>query len=749
MLLRVAFLYFGLTSEEDIVVTMEQIFGYIERITFYNQENGFTVARLKMPKKHDLVTVVGVMPAVQPGESVRLLGGWKMSPAHGMQFEVKECTVEKPQDVVGIQKYLESGMVKGIGPVYAERIVKMFGEKTLEVIDGTPEQLLDVEGIGGKRVERIKKCWQEQKAIRGVMIFLQKYGVSPAYAQKIYKAYGNETVETIQQNPYVLAREIRGIGFKSADTIAEKLGIPKDSTQRIDAGIEHALLELSEEGHTCYPLEEFCKKAQEMLGVDVTGRIDALATEQRIVKEEGFLWIKGLWLCEQGIVRELKRLKGARCRLREVNCERAVAWSEEKLHIQLAEQQKEAVKHALSDKLHIITGGPGTGKSTITKAILAITEKLSRQIVLAAPTGRAAKRMSEITHREALTIHSLLKYDFTEKGFRHNKENPIQCDLIVIDEASMIDTSLMYHLLKAIPSHARVLLVGDINQLPSVGPGTVLRDLIGSEILPVTELTEIFRQAAGSKIITNAHKINRGEFPDLTVEPRGDFFFLKAEEPEEALTQIVSLVSERLPKSYRLDPIEDIQVLAPMKRGAIGIENLNIVLQKVLNPQEDVVIHGAQRFGLSDKVMQTRNDYNKEVYNGDIGRVSKIDREEQILTVTFDGRPVEYPFFELDALVLAYATSVHKYQGSECRCVVIPVHTTHYMMLHRNLLYTAVTRGKRLVVLVGTGKAIAIAVSNDDVKKRHTGLLKFLRNDRSGRQILESHQLEAAVDAPG
>jgi len=706
---------------------MEQIFGYIERITFYNQETGFTVARLKMPKKSDLVTVVGTMPGVQPGESVRLHGLWKHNPTHGLQFEIKECYIEAPNDVVGIQKYLESGMVKGIGPTYAARIVQKFGSQTLDVIDQTPELLLEVEGIGQKRVEKIQKCWQEQKTIRIVMVFLQKYGISPVFAQKIYKTYGDQAIEQIQENPYVLAREMRGIGFKTADTLAEKLGFPKDATQRIDSGIEYVLIELSEEGHTRYPIEPFCEKAQEMLGAPVKERIDALAQQERIVQEEGHIWIKRLWLCEQGISRELNRLMKGKCRLRDVACDQAVQWAEKQLHLQLADQQKEAVRRSLYEKLHIITGGPGTGKSTITKAILAITEKLSRNILLAAPTGRAAKRMSEITKREAFTIHSLLKFDFTEKAFKHNRENPLACDLIVIDEASMIDTSLMYSLLKAIPDHARVLFVGDIHQLPSVGPGNVLKDLITSEKIPVTELTEIFRQAAGSRIITNAHRINKGEFPDLSIEKKSDFFFLKAEEPQEALEKIVELVSKRLPKFYRLNALEDIQVLTPMKRGVIGTENLNRVLQEKLNFQEEVILHGGNRFGVSDKVMQIRNDYNKEVYNGDIGRIKKIDREEQELIVNFDGRDVIYPFVDLDELVLAYATSIHKYQGSECPCVVIPVHTTHFTMLHRNLLYTAVTRGKKLVVLVGTGKAIAIAVSNDDVKKRHTGLVDCLR----------------------
>jgi exodeoxyribonuclease V alpha subunit len=705
---------------------MEQIFGFIERITFYNQENGFTVARLKTPKKNDLITVIGILPALQPGECVRLHGEWKSNPTHGMQFLVKESHIETPQDIVGIQKYLESGMVKGIGPIYAERIVKQFKEKTLEIIDQNPESLLDIPGIGEKRVEKIRSCWHAQKAIRQVMIFLQKYGVSPVFAQKIYKTYGEKTLEEIQNNPFKLARDIRGIGFKSADKIAEKLGIPKDATQRIDAGIEFALTELSEAGHTCYPLDALCEKAKELLGTDIRLRVDVLVQDQRVVKEDQWIWTKRLWLCEQGIARELRRLLNGTCRLRPVITTKAVSWAEEKLHIKLALQQKQAVISALTDKLCIITGGPGTGKSTITKAILAVTEKLTRQIILAAPTGRAAKRLGEITKKEAHTIHSLLQFDFNANGFRRNKENPLSCDLIIIDESSMIDTSLMYHLLKAIPDHARVLLVGDIYQLPSVGPGTVLKDLIGSGKVPVVELNEIFRQAAGSKIITNAHLINKGEFPQLHTEKKGDFFFLKAEEPQEVLEKILSLVSERLPKYYRLHPIEEIQVLSPMKKGLIGIENLNRVLQKKLNPQADFLMQGGNQFSVSDKVMQIRNNYTKEVYNGDIGRIKKIDREEQEVIVAFDGREVCYSFFDLDELVLAYATSIHKYQGSECPCVVIPVHPSHFMMLHRNLLYTAVTRGKRLVVLVGTGKAIGIAVASNDVEKRHTGLINFL-----------------------
>lgn len=720
---------------------MDQIFGYIERITFANPENGYTVARLKQPRKSELTTIVGSLPGLAPGESVRLLGEWKNNPTHGLQFAVSECHVERPSDVVGIKKYLESGMVRGIGPIYAERIIEMFGIKTLDVIDQMPHCLLEVRGIGEKRVELIKRCWHEQKAIRSVMLFLQKYGVSPSFAQKLYKLYGDDTVERIQENPYTLAREIRGIGFKSADKIAQKLGFPKEATQRIDAGIEYVLLELSDEGHTCYPLAELKEKGEEMLGVAIQDRIGVLEKEERIVIENDFVWIKGLWLCEKGIAREVNRLMAGACHLRRVDGLKAVKWAEDKLAIELALNQKEAVSRSLNEKLHIITGGPGTGKSTITKAILAITATLTRQIVLAAPTGRAAKRLSEITQREALTIHSLLQYSFVEKGFKHNRQNPLTCDLIIIDEASMIDTSLMYHLLKAIPDHARILLVGDVYQLPSVGPGSVLKDFIESEITAVTQLTEIFRQAAGSRIITNAHKINSGEFPDLSVEKKSDFFFVRADEPEQALEKIVHLVSVRLPKFYRLNPIDEIQVLAPMKKGIIGIENLNRTLQGVLNPQENGIMHGGRRLASGDKVMQIKNNYNKEVYNGDIGRIVEIEREEQELTVSYDGHHVIYPFSDLDELVLAYATSVHKYQGSECPCVVIPVHTTHFMMLNRNLLYTAVTRGKKLVVLVGMGKAIGMAISRNDSLKRHTGLRNFLMNLDTSRQILNRSKL--------
>ncbi len=706
---------------------MEEIFGYIENIVFHEEENGFTVARLKEPRKMELTCIVGSMTSLQPGESVRCQGVWKHHAQYGRQFEVASLEYQAPSDLIGIQKYLESGMIKGIGATYAERIVKQFGLDTLQVIDQTPEQLNQVPGIGKKRVERILECWQQQKSIRSVMIFLRGHGVSPAYAQKIFKRYGEQSVEKVKDNPYALAKEIHGIGFKMADSIATGLGISKTSALRIDAGIEHVLWELTNEGHVCYPEEEFIPQAKEVLNVDlIEERLEHLIKEGHVLRENGFVFVKPLYLSEVGIAREISRLSQAPSLLRSIDTARALEWVQNQLKIALATEQKEAVARGVTDKVLIITGGPGTGKSTITKAILTITEKLTQKIVLAAPTGRAAKRMSEITRKKAFTIHALLEMDFKAGGFKHNRNHPLECDLIIIDEASMIDTLLMNHLLKAIPSHARLLLIGDIDQLPSVGPGNVLKDMIQSERIRVSELKQIFRQAAGSQIVVNAHKINRGEFPDLKTDHKGDFFFIKAETPEEIAETIVNLVKVRLPKRYRLHRFDDIQILSPMKRGVIGTENLNTVLQKELNPHPSPLTYMGRSFHLGDKVMQIRNNYQKHVYNGDVGRIIEIDLAEQTLKVHFDEHCVSYDFSEIDELLLAYAVSIHKYQGSECPCVIIPIHTSHFKLLFRNLLYTGITRGKRLVILVGTAKALAIAIHNDETRKRHTGLKKAL-----------------------
>ncbi|MEX1012431.1 MAG: ATP-dependent RecD-like DNA helicase [Waddliaceae bacterium] len=720
---------------------MTEIIGYIERITFQSPENGYTIAKLQEKKKTELICIVGSMPTLQPGETVRCFGEWINHLVYGRQFEVKSYKVEEPADVIGIKKYLGSGLVKGIGPIYAEKIVGKFGTETLTVIDKYPGRLLEVPGIGKKRHELIISCWQEQRSIREVMIFLQGVGASPAFAQKIYKSYGQQTISKIKENPYILAKEIFGIGFKMADSVAREMGIEKNSPQRIKAGIHYVLSELTQEGHTCFPLEEFLLRAKEMLAVDVPDiqmQVEALQAGEEVVFEplfldgemRPFLWLRSLFLAEKGIAKQMNRLIEHSSNLRNVDENKALEWVQQKLSITLAEHQIAAVKGSLAEKFLIITGGPGTGKSTITNAILHITEKLTSKILLAAPTGRAAKRMAEITGRPAKTIHSLLEFDFRAGGFKKGRSDPLDCDLIIIDEASMIDTQLMYNLLAAIPSNARVIFVGDTDQLPSVGPGNVLKDAIMASKATVFELKEIFRQAKDSKIIVNAHRINKGIFPKIENDAESDFFFLSSDEPETVLGDIVALVKQRLPTKYHLHPINQIQVLAPMRRGVIGTENLNKVLQEALNPQREYLERYGKRLAIHDKVMQIRNNYQKEVFNGDVGSISCIDSVDQKVYISFEGVEVEYEYSELDEIVLAYAVSVHKYQGSECPCIVMPVHTQHFKMLHRNLLYTGVTRGKQLVVLIGTKKALSIAINNDEVMRRYTGLQQTLLDAR-------------------
>jgi exodeoxyribonuclease V alpha subunit len=722
----------------------EELSGYIDAIVFAQPENGFTVARLKEPKKKELSVIVGYLPGLQAGEDVICKGTWKTHPSHGRQFEVNEYTVESPSDILGIQKYLESGLVKGIGPVYAKKIVDRFGSETLNVIDKTPHRLHEIEGLGKKKVRQLKECWDEQRSIREVMVFLRSHGASPGYAQKIYKQYGDESIAKVKENPYQLAKEVFGIGFKMADSIAIKLGFALHSVERLAAGIEFVLWELANDGNTCFPIGDFLPIAATVLEVEselIQKAIKELVGKQ-LIEQDGMLWLKPYFAYEQGIARDLLRLIHGKQSIRSIDTPKAVEWVQGQLSIQFAEQQKMAVMQALTDKFHIITGGPGTGKSTITNAILAITYKLTDKIILAAPTGRAAKRMTQITHKMAFTIHALLEMDFASGGFKRTRDNPLDCDLLIIDEASMIDTQLLFHLLRAIPTRARVLFVGDIDQLPSVGAGTVLRDLISSKKIGVTCLTEIFRQAKGSKIITNAHRINYGEFPEINTPERSDFHFIEAETPEGISQIILQLVSQEIPRIWNFHPIDDIQVLSPMKRGVIGVEMMNDALQNLLNPSAKPIFRAGRRFHLHDKVMQIKNNYDKNVYNGDIGRITEIT--EEVLYARFDEKEVEYDLADLDELVLAYATSVHKYQGSECPCVVIPIHTSHFKLLHRNLLYTAVTRGKRQVYLVGTTKAIGIAVNNNQVQKRFTGLEKAVTEIAKTFQPDTHHQLEFA-----
>lgn len=747
---------------------MEEIKGYIERITFQNPENGWTVARMKVPQNYDLTTVVGNMPSVQVGETIRCKGHWHNDKNYGYQFIVKDYEVEIPSTINGIKKYLGSGLIKGIGSVFADRIVDYLGEQTLEVIDKNPNKLLEISGIGEKRVDMIESCWKEQKAIRDVMIYLQKLAVSPTFAQKIYKRYGDQSIFRIEQNPYDLAKDIWGIGFKTADKIAQNMKISKDAEIRIDAGVEYVLSELSNNGHTCFPVESFMEEAAKLLDVkakQVQNRLEEIALENRIVLsnlvvensttnpkiEDNLLvphiWLQAFYASEVGIAKELRRLQIGQADLRQIEIAEAINTSEQQLNIQLAEKQRQAVATSLTEKVHIITGGPGTGKSTITKVILEVIKQLTDKILLAAPTGRAAKRMSEITDMKAKTIHALLKFDFQKNAFSFNRENPLDCDLIVVDEASMLDTVLMYSLLKAIPTAAKVIFVGDIDQLPSVGAGNVLSDIIQTETIAVTRLKDIFRQAATSKIITNAHRVNAGFIPDLKIDKHSDFFFIEQEETEKIQVLIGDLVASRLPKRYGFNRLTDIQVLSPMNRGIVGNHGLNEYLQQRLNPSKEPLIKLGRCFHVNDKVMQIVNNYDKEVYNGDVGRIMKIDRIEQEIHVEIDGNTIIYDFNEIDELVLAYSVSIHKYQGSECPCVVIPIHTTHYNLLFRNLIYTGITRGKKLVILVGTKRALHIAVKNNRVSKRYTGLQQaifqtFTKSNNLGLDIRPVIKLE-------
>ncbi|MCF7852948.1 MAG: ATP-dependent RecD-like DNA helicase [Simkaniaceae bacterium] len=723
---------------------MEVLEGTFDHSIFSNEENGYSIARLN-PLKGDKVTIVGILSGIDPGESITCKGRWKIHAAHGRQFEVSEYQVRPPHTEIGIQRYLESGAIKGIGKKYAKRIVERFGLQTLQIIDESPHRLLEIEGIGVKRIAKVKDCWHEKKQVRNVMVFLRSHGVGTALAQKIYRKYGDESIDKVKDDPYKVANELLGVGFKTVDGIAKSMGIASDAPQRVTSGIEYTLRKMSEEGHVGLPQDELVEKAKEILEIEeepILQSIETLVAEMRIIKKEvgennlPFIWLRPYYLAEVGIAKELTRLKNETSALRKVEKDKAIQWIETKLSLQFASHQKEAIATSVSEKIHIITGGPGTGKSTITKAILGITEKLTEHILLAAPTGRAAKRMSEITRKKAFTIHSLLEFDFANHGFKRNKNNPLSCDLIIIDEASMIDTFLMYHLLKAIPDRARLIFIGDIDQLPSVGAGNVLKDLIESNTLPTTKLTEIFRQGKFSRIVTNAHRINRGIFPDVTPKKTGDFHFIEAENPEQILELIVDLNVRRLVEHYNFDPIQDIQVLSPMKRGPIGTEAINLKLQEKLNSSTNELQAFGKSFKDGDKVMQIRNNYNKKVFNGDVGIITFIDRDEQFVEVEYYGRPVEYDFTELDEIILAYAVSIHKYQGSECKCIIMPIHTSHFKLLYRNLLYTGITRGKKQVVLVGAKKAIAIAVKNDEVKKRHTMLKSILKTSEEHNGII-------------
>jgi len=718
---------------------MPTIYGLLEKIIYYNEENGFLVAKLQEKGKKELTTIVGNLSGVNPGESLKLTGRWVHNKRFGEQFQVERFEVTVPATLHGIQKYLGSGLIKGIGPIMAERIVRKFGLNTLEIIEKTPEKLSEVEGIGPKRIAMITKAWEEQREIKEIMIFLQGHGVSAAYSAKIYKQYGTRSIEMVKENPYRLAHDIHGIGFITADKIAQNLGIDPNSLIRAKAGLIYVLNELSEDGHVYYPERDLIHKAREILKVDqeiIIQAISELSLDREIflvdLDPEGnhrAVYLAPFYVAETGIAQRLRKLKESPSNIRPINPERAIEWVQQKLKIELAQRQKEAVLLAASSKVLIITGGPGTGKTTIIMAILRIFQQLKLRIFLAAPTGRAAKRMNEATGWESKTIHRLLEYSPQKDGFKKDQDDPLEADVVIIDEASMVDTLLMYYLLKTIPSHAHLILVGDVDQLPSVGPGNVLRDIINSDIFTVVRLTEIFRQAQESMIVVNAHRLNQGEFPilkDADKREEADFQFIHEEDPEKILDKILTLCSERIPERFRFHPIRDIQVITPMHKGIIGVSNLNVELQKKLNPDQPGITHGSRTFRLGDKVMQIVNNYDKEIFNGDIGWVSKINQEDREVTIDFDGRLIPYDYSDLDEVVLAYAISVHKSQGSEYPVVILPVVTQHYLLLQRNLIYTGITRAKKLVVLIGTKKALAIAIKNKKPQLRYTHLSERL-----------------------
>ena len=715
----------------------ETLTGLIERVTYHNPENGFAVLKVLVKGRQDLVTVVGSTTSVSAGEHLEAIGTWVVDRQHGQQFKADQLKTTHPASAEGIEKYLASGAIRGIGPKLAAKIVSVHKERTLDVFEKTPDFLLYIKGIGKQRAKRIRQSWQEQREVRKIMLFLAEHGISAGRAVRIYRTYGQESIAKIKQNPYQLADDIRGIGFQTADELAAKLGIDRNSPYRARAAVQYTLQSLASQGHVGYPEPGLVQQTTKLVEIDqaiVENAVQAAVQEKAVVREkiEGESWryLTALYRAEVGLAQSVHRIASASPHpMPIVDLEKAIAWVEGKLRIKLAAGQQEALRQACQQKMLVITGGPGVGKTTLVRSILEIFTAKGLQTVLAAPTGRADKRMAETTGRTAKTIHRLLEFDPATGEFKKNPQNALRGDLFVVDEVSMVDVVLGHQFLRAVPANACVILVGDVDQLPSVGPGSVLADLISSGVLPVVRLTEIFRQAAQSEIVAAAYAINQGQMPELKPREGSDFYFIEAQEPEAIEDLIVRLVKQRIPSRFGFDPKTDIQILSPMNRSALGARNLNQVLQTALNPGDDGPV--VQRFGwtfrVGDRVIQTENDYNRDVFNGDLGVIGKINLIEQEITVHFEGRQVAYDFGDLDELALAYVLSIHKSQGSEFPCVVIPLHTQHYMMLQRNLLYTAVTRGKKLVILVGTKKALAMAVRRQDTSQRYTALRERLQ----------------------
>ncbi len=703
----------------------------MERVTFHSEESGFFVIRVKCKGQRDLVTMTGSTPSITAGEYVETQGIWFNDARHGVQFKVQQIKTVTPTTIEGIEKYLGSGMVKGIGPHFAKRLVKAFGEQVFDIIEETPDRLMELDGIGKKRREKITSAWSEQKVVREIMVFLQSHGVGTARAVRIYKTYGDQAVAKVQENPYRLALDIHGIGFKTADQLAMQLGIDRVSLIRAQAGVRHVLQEFSGEGHCAQYFQKLVDSSVKLLEIPeetIKDAIQAEVNEGRLtpetIKEEPCLFLTPLHRAELGVANHVNRLLKGTSAWSAIDLDKAIPWVEKKNDIQLSASQKEAIEQAVRKKFCIITGGPGVGKTTVVNSILKIIVAKRAHVTLCAPTGRAAKRLSESTGQEATTIHRLLEFDPSKFDFKKNADNPLETDLLVVDESSMVDIVLMNQLLRAVPDNAAVLLVGDVDQLPSVGPGSVLGDLMESGKVPVARLTEIFRQAATSQIITGAHAINRGQAPRQSRKGEDtDFYYMTGQEPEELFAKLMSVVTKRLPEKFGFDPVKDIQVLAPMNRGGLGARSLNVALQEALNADaHPKVTRFGWTFAPGDKVIQTVNNYDKEVFNGDIGTVSTIDVEEGELMIDFEGREVNYQVNELDEVSLAYATTIHKSQGSEYPCVVIPMAMQHFTLLERNLLYTGVTRGKQLVVLIGQAKAVGMAARNVKSARRLTNL---------------------------
>ncbi len=716
----------------------ESLSGLIERVTFWNEENGFGVLKVKAKGHRDLVTVVGSLPSVSPGEWLTAQGRWVQDREFGLQFRADILNSTAPTTREGIEKYLGSGMVKGIGPIYAKKLVDKFGERIFEIIETQSARLEELDGIGPKRRKRIKDAWAEQKVIRKIMVFLHSQGVSTSRAVRIYKTYGEDAVEKVQANPYALAKDIHGIGFKTADQIAQKIGIPHDSILRACAGLSHVLLEATGNGHCALPLEFLRDEAGKLLLVDektIAAALERTLTDGDLVTEtindQELAFLPSLKRAEEGIAARIKSLCALPVAYPPIDFEKAVEWCQAKTRKELAPSQREALRQALSRRALVITGGPGVGKTTLVNAILLILQAKKVRCRLCAPTGRAAKRLSEATGIEAMTIHRLLEVNPATGGFLRNEGSPLECDLLVVDETSMVDVPLMNHLLRALPTSASLLLVGDVDQLPSVGPGMVLKNLIESGVVPVVRLTEVFRQAAHSRIITTAHRINEGRTPEAPPkEADSDFYFVERAEPEQIATTLLEMVTTRIPGKFRFDPIRDLQVLCPMNRGSLGVRELNVRLQTALNsprPSEPIVEKFGWQFRVRDKIIQTENNYDKDVFNGDIGQIVKIDPVEHEVTVQFDQREVSYDFGELDEVSLAYAITIHKSQGSEFPAVVIPLAMQQFLLLQRNLVYTGITRGKKLVLMIGQRKALAMAVRNNKTEQRFSGLLYRLR----------------------